>query len=106
MPYILQAAFWVGLIGTVAAIPLLFLAPDERSYLTAAAYRMSSIVVLFFMATTAFAALYAMLPSSRWRTRIAGSIAGIVTFFGFSVWMALMVNGRTESYLGWQREVV
>jgi hypothetical protein len=105
MPYILQASFWVGLIGTAAAIPLLFLAPVEHSYLTVAAYRATSMVVLFFTAAAAFAALYAMLPSSRWRTRIAGSIAGIVTFFGFSLWMAVMINGRTESYLDWPRIV-
>jgi hypothetical protein len=101
MPYILQASFWVGLIGTVAAIPLLFLAPVGRSYLTVAAHRATSMVVLFFMAAAAFAVVYAMLPSSSWRTRIAGLIAGIVSFFGFSVWIAVMDNGRTRSYLDW-----
>jgi hypothetical protein len=44
MPYLLQAAFWVGVIGTVAALPLL------------GAFMLSSPAALIFIAASAFSA--------------------------------------------------
>ena len=98
MPYLMQAAFWVGVIGTVAALPLLVVLRFQNSYISASAFMLSSPAVLFFTAAFAFAAVYALLPSSRWRTRIAGMSAGVLTFFGFAIWMAIAVNVRTQVY--------
>jgi hypothetical protein len=92
MPYLVQAAFWVGVIGTVAAAPLLCVLRFQRSYLSEPFFKVSAPVVLFFSAALTFAAIYELLPSSRWRTRIAGMIAGMVTFFGFAVWTTFMAN--------------
>jgi hypothetical protein len=92
MPYLVQAAFWVGVIGTVAAAPLLCVLRMQRSYLSEALFPWSAPAVLFFTAALAFASVYELLPSSRLRPRIAGLIAGIVTFFGFAIWTSFMAN--------------
>jgi hypothetical protein len=92
MPYLVQAAFWVGAIGTVAATPLLCVLRMQRSYLTEPLFQWSAPAVLFFTAALTFMAAYGLLPSSRWRTRVAGMMAGIITFFGFAIWIAFMAN--------------
>ena len=101
MPYLVQAAFCVGVIGTVAALPLLYLVPAQSWYLTDAAFRASSAVLLFLTAAATFAAIYLMLPSNHWRTRVAGVLAGILTFFGFAIWMRIMVNVRIGNHQSW-----
>ena len=101
MPYLVQAAFWVGVIGTVAAVPLLCLLHLQGGYLSAGRFQGSSIIVLFFSAALTFAAAYELQPSSRWRTRIAGMIAGVVTYFGFGLWMSFMANVNVRANDSW-----
>jgi|SoiMethySBSTD1v2_1073268.scaffolds.fasta_scaffold3933336_1 hypothetical protein len=103
MPYLLQAAFWVGVVGTVVAAPLLCILRLEGSYLARAAFQWSSPAVLFLTAALSFMAAYSLLPSTRWRTRIAGVLAGVITFFGFSIITAVMVD-LTRGWSGsWPR---
>jgi hypothetical protein len=92
MPYLLQAAFWVGVIGTVAGAPLLCLLRMEHSYLSEPLFIWSAPLVLFFSAALTFSASHELLPSSRWRTQVAGMIAGVVTFFGFALWTTFMAK--------------
>lgn len=92
MPYILQASFWVGVIGTVAAVPLLCLLRFQPSYLSKPIFQWSAPAVLFFIAALTYMAAYGLLPSSQWRTRLAGSLAGIITFFGFAIWVSFMAG--------------
>jgi hypothetical protein len=92
MPYLVQAAFWVGVIGTVAAAPLLMVLRIQRSYLSEPLFQWSAPAVLFFTAALTFMAVYGLLPSRRWRTRMAGMIAGLITFFGFALWISFMAN--------------
>ena len=98
MPYLLQAAFWVGVIGTVAATPLLFVLRFQNSHMTTGSFMWSSPAVLFLLAAGTFVATYMLLPPGRWRTRVAGMSAGVLTFFGFAIWMSIMVNVRTSGY--------
>ena len=92
MPYLLQAAFWVGVVGTVAAAPLLCVLRMERSYLAGAAFQWSAPIMLFVTAALTFMLAYAMLPTSRLRARIAGVLAGVITFFSFSVVAWFVMN--------------
>jgi len=92
MPYLVQAAFWVGVIGTVAASPLLCVLRMQHSYLSEALFQWSAPVVLFLTAALTFMAAYGLLPSRKWRTRVAGMSAGIITFFGFALWVSFMAN--------------
>ncbi|HEU4781496.1 MAG TPA: hypothetical protein VFS58_16560 [Steroidobacteraceae bacterium] len=54
MPYLPQAAFWVGVIGTIAALPLVCVLRFQRSYMSEVAFQWSAPAVLFFMAAFAF----------------------------------------------------
>ena len=92
MPYVLQAAFWVGVGGTVAAAPLLCLMRLEPSLLASTAFQWSSPAVLFLTAGLSFLATYMALPPSRWRTRIAGLLAGVITFFSFAIITAIVLD--------------
>jgi hypothetical protein len=92
MPYLLQAAFWVGVVGTVAATPLLYLMRMEGAYQFSTPYQWGAPAILFLTAALAFMATYAMLPTSRWRTRVAGVLAGVITFFCFSIITAFVMN--------------
>jgi len=98
MPYLLQAAFWVGVIGTVAAAPLLCVLRMQASYLSSPTFQWSAPGVLFLSAALAFMAALSMLPTSRWRARIAGVLAGVITFFGFAIATAVAMRPAGGSF--------
>ena len=99
MPYLLQAAFWVGVVGLVAALPLLCVLRVQGSYMSVVGFYWSSPAVVFLLASLTFSATYTLLPSNRWRSRIAATSAGVLTFFGFAIWMSIVVNVRTGNFM-------
>ena len=92
MPYLVQAAFWVGVVATIAAAPLLCVLRLEPSLLASTAFQWSSPAVLFLTAALSFMSTYAVLPQSRCRSRIAGLLAGVITFFSFAIMTAVLVD--------------
>jgi len=99
MPYILQAAFWVGFIGSLIGTPLAFLLGVRNSNLARDSFLLSTPVVLFLLGATSFALIYSLLPRFRMRSRFAGISAGLLTYFSFLFWLSYAVNldtgGRT-----------
>lgn len=49
-------------------------------------------LIIFLLAAGLFPLVYILLPPLRQRARAAGMIAGVLTFFAFSVWAAQQVN--------------
>ncbi|HEV7606940.1 MAG TPA: hypothetical protein VGO61_06370 [Steroidobacteraceae bacterium] len=101
MPYLLQAAFWVGVIGTLVSAPLLMFLGVQGSFLTAGQFFASSPGVIFLLASLTFSLVYALQPRWRFRARTAGISAALLTFVGFTMWLAIVINLRTWNDNAW-----
>jgi hypothetical protein len=101
MPYLAQAGFWVGLIGTVVSTPLLLFLRVQASYMNRAQFFASSPLIIFLLASWSFALIYAVQPGWRYRARTAGISAALLTFAGFTLWLSIMVNVSTGSGNAW-----
>ena len=101
MPYLAQAGFWVGLVGTLVSAPLLMFLQVQRSYMSAGLFFASAPVVIFLLASLSFMAVYSVQPSWRFRARTAGISAALLTFAGFTLWLSIMINVRNGYFNSW-----
>jgi hypothetical protein len=79
------ASFTVGFLGLVASLPLLgYLSVLHRYAAQRPPVVFGSMLAVFLIATLSFYLVYALLPSSGFRARIAGALTALVTYVGVS----------------------
>lgn len=85
-----RASVTVGIVGVLTASPLLAILLMQGSYRIGPLS--FSPLIIFLLAAGLFPLVYILLAPLRQRARAAGMIAGVLTFFAFSVWAAQQVN--------------
>ncbi|MEZ5457764.1 MAG: hypothetical protein R3E65_00135 [Steroidobacteraceae bacterium] len=77
------ASFTVGFLGLVASLPLLgYLAVVHRYAAQRPPVVFGSMLAVFVIATLSFHLVYALLPASGFRARIAGVLTALMTYVG------------------------
>jgi hypothetical protein len=78
-----RASFTVGFLGLVASLPLLgYLAVVHRYAAQRPPVVFGSMLAVFLIATLSFYLIYALLPASGFRARIAGVLTALMTYVG------------------------
>lgn len=78
-----RASFTVGFLGLVASLPLLgYLAVVHRYAAQRPPVVFGSMLAVFLIATLSFYLIYALLPASVFRARIAGVLTALMTYVG------------------------
>jgi hypothetical protein len=98
------AALKFGLIAALVSVPLILPVHTmaKPSRVAASVFFPSAPFVVFALAAASFWACHTSLPAGALRGRIAGVLAGLVSFTGFLFWLSFAINIRHWNGLPWE----